>query len=78
MTPEEAAHAFDRFWQAGADASAAGRGTGLGLSIVAGIVAAHGGEIRLDTGEGAAFTIPLPRSGAPADHSAAPTASTTP
>jgi two-component system OmpR family sensor kinase len=62
MTPEEAAHAFDRFWQAGADAATAGRGTGLGLSIVSDIVAAHGGEIRLDTepGRGAAFTITLP------------------
>jgi two-component system OmpR family sensor kinase len=62
MTEEEAAHAFDRFWQAGADASSAGRGTGLGLSIVADIVAAHGGEIRLDTepGRGAAFTVTLP------------------
>jgi two-component system OmpR family sensor kinase len=67
MTDEEAAHAFDRFWQAGGDTSAAGRGAGLGLSIVADIVAAHGGEIRLDTaaGEGATFTISLPRAPAP-------------
>ena len=62
MTAEEAARAFDRFWQAGADASTSGRGTGLGLSIVADIVAAHDGEIRLDTepGRGATFTISLP------------------
>jgi two-component system, OmpR family, sensor kinase len=63
MTAEEAAHAFDRFWQAGADASTSGRGTGLGLSIVSEIVAAHGGTIDLDTtpGKGAAFAVTLPR-----------------
>jgi two-component system, OmpR family, sensor kinase len=63
MTEEEAARAFDRFWQAGGDTSASGPGAGLGLSIVADIVAAHGGDIRLDTaaGEGATFTISLPR-----------------
>ncbi|MEA2827295.1 MAG: hypothetical protein QOG43_1734 [Actinomycetota bacterium] len=70
MTAEQAARAFDRFWQAGGDSSnrAPGqdgrgpRGTGLGLSIVAEIVAAHGGDIRLDTspGAGATFTIALP------------------
>ncbi|MEA2900743.1 MAG: two-component system, OmpR family, sensor kinase [Actinomycetota bacterium] len=64
MAPEDAAHAFDRFWQAEGDSSASRgqRGTGLGLSIVAEIVAAHGGDIRLDTapGAGASFTIVLP------------------
>ena len=67
MTAEEAARAFDRFWQAGGDArrQPGQRGTGLGLSIVAEIVAAHGGQIRLDTapGAGAAFTITLPTRG---------------
>ena len=63
MTDDEAARAFDRFWQAGGDTSSAGRGAGLGLSIVADIVAAHGGDIRLATaaGEGATFTFSLPR-----------------
>jgi two-component system OmpR family sensor kinase len=66
MTADDASHAFDRFWQAEADASSARRGTGLGLSIVAEIVAAHRGEIRLDTapGQGATFTITLPRADA--------------
>ena len=68
MTEDEAAHAFDRFWQAGGDTTAAGRGAGLGLSIVADIVTAHGGDIRLDTaaGGGATFTISLPAAPAPA------------
>jgi len=63
MSADAASHVFDRFWQANADASSAGRGTGLGLSIVAEIVVAHGGEISLDTapGQGATFTITLPR-----------------
>ncbi len=64
VTAEEAARAFDRFWQADGDSSASRghRGTGLGLSIVAEIVAAHGGDIRLETapGTGATFTITLP------------------
>ena len=69
MSAAQAAHAFDRFWQAEGDrAGASGnggtghRGTGLGLSIVSEIVAAHGGDIRLETspGAGATFTISLP------------------
>jgi two-component system OmpR family sensor kinase len=63
MTEDEAAHAFDRFWQAGGDASTSGQGAGLGLSIVSEIVAAHGGTVRLDAapGTGSTFTIDLPR-----------------
>jgi PAS domain S-box-containing protein len=40
-----------------------GVGTGVGLSVCHGIVAAHGGEIRLDprTGQGATFVVRLPR-----------------
>jgi signal transduction histidine kinase len=35
---------------------------GLGLSIVQGIAAAHGGEVRVETAEGAGttFTLTLP------------------
>lgn len=38
MTPEERAHAFDRFW---------GKGSGLGLAIVRKLVAADEGEVEL-------------------------------
>ncbi len=62
MTADEAARAFDRFWQAGGDAAGAGHGNGLGLAIVAEIVAAHGGrvDVRTAPGQGAAFTVTLP------------------
>ncbi|HEX3621853.1 MAG TPA: HAMP domain-containing sensor histidine kinase [Acidimicrobiales bacterium] len=65
MTAEEADRVFDRFWQGEATPEHARRGTGLGLSIVSEIVAAHRGEIRLDTapGEGARFTVSLPVGG---------------
>jgi len=50
---------FDRYWQAN---TADRRGVGLGLSIVKGIAEAHGGEVRVDTEEGAGttFTLVLP------------------
>jgi two-component system, NtrC family, sensor kinase len=45
-----------------------GQGTGLGLSVTYGIVKDHGGEIRLESGEGegATFIIKLPVAGPPA------------
>lgn len=62
MTADDAARAFDRFWQAGGDGGGPAHGTGLGLSIVAEIVAAHGGRVDLVTapGQGAVFTVTLP------------------
>ena len=60
MSPEDAGHAFERFYQAAGDN--AQRGTGLGLAITAAITEAHQGRIDLDTrlGHGATFTIHLP------------------
>ncbi|MFE7975770.1 sensor histidine kinase [Streptomyces shenzhenensis] len=64
MTPEQAAHAFDRFYRAD---HARGRviptgGAGLGLSIVRSLVSAHHGrvDIRTAPGRGATFRILLP------------------
>jgi len=37
-----------------------GQGTGLGLSLSYDIIKAHGGEIKVETGEGAEFIIELP------------------
>jgi two-component system OmpR family sensor kinase len=64
MSPDDAAHAFERFWQAEPTATHPRRGTGLGLAIVAELVAAHGGTIALDTSPaaGTSFTITLPTS----------------
>ncbi len=63
IAPEDAERIFDRFYRADSSRARASGGVGLGLSIVSSIVAAHGGEMRLDTspGEGAAFTVSLTR-----------------
>ncbi len=62
MSPDEAGHAFERFWQAEPTLTHPRRGTGLGLAIVAELVAAHGGTITLETspGVGTSVKITLP------------------
>jgi two-component system, OmpR family, sensor kinase len=62
MTPEQAAHIFERFYRTDGARSRARGGTGLGLSIAASLAAAHGGDITVDTkpGQGAAFHVRLP------------------
>ena len=62
MTETDTTRAFDRFWQAAATEAHPRRGTGLGLAIVADLVAAHGGEVGLDSapGAGTRVTIRLP------------------
>jgi two-component system OmpR family sensor kinase len=62
MGLEDAARAFERFWQAEPTTTGPRRGTGLGLAITAELVAAHHGTIALDTspGLGTSFTITLP------------------
>jgi signal transduction histidine kinase len=56
LTPEQAEHAFERFWR-GRDA--ASPGSGLGLAIVRAIAERHGGGVTVD---GSRFTIDLPAS----------------
>ena len=60
ISPEETAHIFERFWQASRHHRA---GAGLGLAIAKGIVEAHGGQIGVNSVEGAGstfyFTVPL-------------------
>jgi two-component system OmpR family sensor kinase len=67
MAGEHAEHVFERFYRADTARTRAAGGTGLGLSIVASLVAAHGGTVDLVTaeGQGAVFTVRLPRSGPP-------------
>jgi signal transduction histidine kinase len=64
IAPEQVPRLFDRFWQASRKDR---RGVGLGLSIVKGIADAHGGEVRVDTAEGAGTTFTLVLPSAPAD-----------
>ena len=60
-----AERAFERFYRADTSRTREAGGTGLGLAIVASLVAAHGGSVDLVTapGEGATFTVRLPRGG---------------
>jgi two-component system, OmpR family, sensor kinase len=63
VSVSDQARIFDRFTR-GRDAHRRYRGGGLGLAIVRAIAEAHGGSVELDSrlGEGATFTIVLPRS----------------
>jgi two-component system, OmpR family, sensor kinase len=54
LTPEQAQHAFERFWRGPA---ARGEGSGLGLAIVRTIAERHGGRVEV---AGSRFTIDLP------------------
>jgi signal transduction histidine kinase len=78
MDPEQAAHCFDKFWQAESTDGRRFSGTGIGLYIVKSLVEAMGGRIALRTapGQGSTFTIWLRRWGAtPAAHAQTPAAS---
>jgi two-component system OmpR family sensor kinase len=66
MPPDAAARAFERFYRADPARSRTEGGSGLGLSIVAAIVAAHGGQVDLQTAvsQGCRVTVSLPLSAA--------------
>ncbi len=63
MTPEAAAHVFERFYRADSSRNRKhGGGAGLGLAIVAAVVSAHGGRVSAiaTPGSGARFVVHLP------------------
>lgn len=62
MSPDQAEHCFDKFWQAEASDVRRFGGTGIGLYIVRSLVTAMGGriDVRSRLGEGSTFTIGLP------------------
>lgn len=64
MPPDVLEHALEPFYTT----KAPGQGTGLGLSVVHGIVASHGGTMKIESvpGEGTTVTIDLPAA-APAE-----------
>ena len=68
---------FERFHRADPERSRDQGGSGLGLSIVAGVVAAHGGRVRVSetAGGGATFRIELPLAGPAAPAAVTPAAS---
>ena len=62
---DEIPHVFERFYRG--DRSRARKGTdgsGLGLAIVKAIIEAHGGQIWVESEQGASFTFTLPPAGA--------------
>jgi two-component system OmpR family sensor kinase len=62
LSPEDTERVFERFYRADASRARSSGGSGLGLSIVAGLVAAHGGHVSVESnpGEGATFRVELP------------------
>jgi two-component system OmpR family sensor kinase len=62
LSAEESARVFERFYRTDASRARRTGGTGLGLSIVAALVAAHGGDVTVDSspGRGATFRVRLP------------------
>jgi two-component system OmpR family sensor kinase len=53
----DAERVFERFYRVESSRTRSNGGSGLGLSIVAALVAAHGGDVSLDTAEGAGCTF---------------------
>ena len=64
ISPEDLPYVFDQFYRGEKSRSRATGGAGLGLAIARRIVAAHGGEIEVESnmGQGARFSLVLPLS----------------
>ena len=64
IAPKDHERIFERFYRVDRARSRSTGGTGLGLSIVRHVVDNHGGkiEVKSNEGEGATFTVVLPRS----------------
>jgi len=62
MTPDAAAHVFERFYRADPSRNRKQGGAGLGLAIVSAVVSAHGGRVSATAtpGQGARFVVLLP------------------
>jgi two-component system OmpR family sensor kinase len=62
LSPEDAAHVFERFWRADKARTRVRGGSGLGMSIVSSIAGSHGGSVRFDSAveTGSTVTIRLP------------------
>jgi signal transduction histidine kinase len=63
IAPDELPHVFQQFYRGGEARPPEKRGMGLGLTICREIVAAHGGQIGVESalGRGARFTFTLPK-----------------
>ena len=61
IPPDLLPHVFERFARGDGSRSRAAGSTGLGLAIVSAVVAAHRGEVTVDSGPGrTAFAVRLP------------------
>ena len=62
LSAEESDRVFERFYRTDSSRDRRTGGTGLGLSIVAALVAAHGGDVTVQSspGEGAVFKVRIP------------------
>ena len=73
MDGGDAAHCFEKFWQAESSDVRRFGGTGIGLFIVRSLVDAMGGEVSVvsQVGQGSTFTVTLPRADASPEAKAA-------